>query len=286
MISIIINADDLGLNHKVNNAIDQALSVGKVTSSTIMANTEYWDEVIDIVNRYPENSFGVHLNLTQGVSLTKNSILRKYHITDENDCFLKNGIYGIREFDASLLGAIYQEWDAQIKIVLENGVRISHIDGHHHVHTIYSLLPALLSLKKEYDIKMNRSIYRLPLAWKLCKSSNKTSTKMIEGSVNRSKRAKPNLFFDCLLRLQRVLESCKWRFKMVIAGGIMTDYFDSYEDLLLRLGLGLKLPNDATIELMCHPGHPNYKKEMNDIYRNQVGYYLQDYRFISYLDLE
>ena len=63
MIRIIINADDLGKDSQVNDKISEALQNGFITSSTIMANIELWDEVHKIVDANPKASFGVHLNL-------------------------------------------------------------------------------------------------------------------------------------------------------------------------------------------------------------------------------
>ncbi|MBO7301461.1 MAG: ChbG/HpnK family deacetylase, partial [Bacteroidaceae bacterium] len=49
MIKIIINADDLGLSSKVNKAIGDALRKEVITSSTILANSNTWEEIHDIV---------------------------------------------------------------------------------------------------------------------------------------------------------------------------------------------------------------------------------------------
>lgn len=88
-VSIIINADDLGKNHIVNEAIREALSLGVITSSTIMANSSSWEEVHAIVDENPQASFGVHLNLTEGKALTASSVFHKMNIVDNDNCFTK-----------------------------------------------------------------------------------------------------------------------------------------------------------------------------------------------------
>ena len=62
MINVIINADDLGLNQKVNNAINEALSNGFITSSTILANSDYMDEVRRIVKKYSTDKSRTFVN--------------------------------------------------------------------------------------------------------------------------------------------------------------------------------------------------------------------------------
>ena len=89
MIRIIINADDLGKDSQVNDKISEALQNGYITSSTIMANTELWDEVHKIVDANPKASFGVHLNLTEGKALTKQPVFVERGVVDDNNCFTK-----------------------------------------------------------------------------------------------------------------------------------------------------------------------------------------------------
>lgn len=88
-VSIIINADDLGKNHIVNEAIREALSLGVISSSTIMANSSSWEEVHAIVDENPQASFGVHLNLTEGKALTASSVFHQMNIVDNDNCFTK-----------------------------------------------------------------------------------------------------------------------------------------------------------------------------------------------------
>ena len=162
MIKVIINADDLGLNPIVNKAIDEAMTNHQISSSTILANNDYWDDIHKMVEKHPNCSFGVHLNLTEGMSLTKSSVLRKYGITSEDNCFTKK-IKGNYSFPMELKEAIYSEWDAQIKKVLETEkICFSHIDGHHHVHAIRGLSDVLKKIIHKYNVSAVRCAYRKP----------------------------------------------------------------------------------------------------------------------------
>ena len=136
-VSIIINADDLGKNHIVNEAIREALSLGVITSSTIMANSSSWEEVHAIVDENPQASFGVHLNLTEGKALTASSVFHQMNIVDNDNCFTKR-IRNLKSFSPELLKAVYDEWDAQInKVNIVEEIAVTHFDGHHHPSCVF-----------------------------------------------------------------------------------------------------------------------------------------------------
>jgi len=67
---MIINADDFGLCEGVNKAVAEAHNNGVLTSATIMANMPGLDEAVEIAKSTPRLGVGVHLNLTEGPSLS------------------------------------------------------------------------------------------------------------------------------------------------------------------------------------------------------------------------
>lgn len=61
-----------------------------------------------------------------------------------------------------MLRAIYREWCAQIDNLIQLGVQPSHLDSHHHVHTIPQVLPVLAALLRRYRINkatISRNMY-------------------------------------------------------------------------------------------------------------------------------
>lgn len=256
MIRIIINADDLGKDSQVNDKISEALQNGLITSSTILANTELWDEVHKIVDAQPKASFGVHLNLTEGKALTRQPVFFERGIVDKNNCFTKK----IREAnlnDAELQKAVLQEWDAQIKkVVEEQGITITHLDGHHHIHTQYAFREILSSLAEKWRIRYVRSRYIYP---------QKGLGKIIRTLVSN---VFPSFWYNLTdsknNRLFSVIHSCAetelWR-RYMSQQCLMTDYFDFYEHFYHQLTSGCKVTDGKVVELMCHPGHPNYEEE-------------------------
>jgi predicted glycoside hydrolase/deacetylase ChbG (UPF0249 family) len=72
---IIVNAEDLGLSVDVNEAIFDLMDRGNVTSCSLLANAPSTEEATVKSRRYKDQSFGVHLNITEFRPLTKSAAL-------------------------------------------------------------------------------------------------------------------------------------------------------------------------------------------------------------------
>lgn len=269
MIKVIINADDLGLNPTVNSSIDMAMQLGFISSSTILANTEYMPEVKRIVSAHPDCSFGVHLNLTQGRCLCPTVRMCEAGIIDADNCFTHKKM---EVSDADLIDDIKNEFHKQIETLIKAGIVPTHIDGHHHIHALYSLRHVVLDLCKEFGIIRVRSVYKMPLRWKIegkLKRHSVTShvvqgeTPISNPGSSVSHSVSLNVFFS-IMREKR-----KWRRALKREHISLTDYFDSYEhfyDQVRQYGIR----GSHTVELMCHPGHPNYIGEYEMICQQAV----------------
>jgi len=69
MRQLIVNADDFGLTEEVSRGILDANRKGIVTSTTLMANGPAFDTAVAL-SRVPQLGIGVHLNLTEGASVS------------------------------------------------------------------------------------------------------------------------------------------------------------------------------------------------------------------------
>lgn len=280
MIKVIINADDLGKNDRVNAAIGKAFAAHLISSSSIMANSGLWDEVHEIVKQNPQASFGIHLNLTEGKALTENPVLFQNGIVDENNCFTKK-VRSLSNYTNDILLAIKNEWLAQISKVIEiEGIKVSHVDGHHHIHTFYPFYDILIDCLNHYGISKIRNRYTYPRNF---------SSSILLGIVelNNSNRVLNFLHSNkeqngYIKYLYNVLESNRWR-KLIGQTLITTTYFDSYEHFLQKEKF-LNKKIDTTIELMCHPGHPTFEKEFNELKNHQLDS-LIPFNLISYKEL-
>lgn len=283
-LNIIINADDLGKSHIVNEAIAEALSLHVISSSTIMANSMTWDEVHKVVDENPQASFGVHLNLTEGKAMTNSEVFFRQKVVDTNNCFTKN-IRNIKHPSKELLEAVYNEWDAQINKVLNiEKINVSHFDGHHHIHADYVFREILIRLCRKYGIQKTRNKYTTPV-YGLRKVVNSLfkALSVVPGMLNIVKCMK-----SCgkpFLYMYSIMENAYWR-RSVNKVVYTPDYFNAYETFCGMLKDGMKFPNNSVIEMMCHPGHPTYAKEYDMIKSHVINRYLYDYKLISYKELK
>lgn len=281
MIRIVINADDLGKDSQVNDKISEALQNGHITSSTIMANTELWDEVHKIIDANPKASFGVHLNLTEGKALTIQPVFFERGVVDNNNCFTKK-IKEVNLNDEELQKAVFQEWNAQIKkVVEEQSITITHLDGHHHIHTQYEFREILSSLAKKWHIKYVRSKYIYPQngVGNIMRAFVSSVFPSFWYSLTASRK---NRLFSII---HSYAETELWR-RYMTQHCLMTDYFDSYEHFCHQLTSGCKVTDGKVVELMCHPGHKSFTKEYEMIESKVLSHIQDDIEYISYRTLE
>ena len=158
---IIVNADDLGLSESVNRAIFHGMQRQVITSATMLANGPAVKAAARELKRFPDCSFGVHLNLTEFEPVCPGSLRDLRSILNENKCFNGNSVREVH-IGVPMLRAIYREWCSQVDTLIQLGVEPSHFDAHHHVHTIPQLLPVLRALRRRYKIdkvRLSRNMY-------------------------------------------------------------------------------------------------------------------------------
>ena len=81
MKKLIISCDDLGASKETNLGIIDCLFNKKASSASIIANGIFFKHAIEnIKEKIPDNFFGLHLNLTEGLALNDSSL--KF-LTDE-----------------------------------------------------------------------------------------------------------------------------------------------------------------------------------------------------------
>jgi predicted glycoside hydrolase/deacetylase ChbG (UPF0249 family) len=156
---IIVNADDLGKSREINDAIFELMARNRVTSATIMANGPEFAHAIRGLRGLPDRSFGIHFSLTEFAPLSQRSSA-SFLLTDA-DGLLHRSITRAR-WTPALGRAIYAELCAQVERLLSMGVSISHIDSHHHVHTVPFMLPMIKAVQRRYairKIRISKNIY-------------------------------------------------------------------------------------------------------------------------------
>ncbi len=155
--TIIINADDLGYDSKINRAIVTCLKNGYVSSATIMANMPGLEEACDLIHRdHLQNAIGLHIVLDEGEPLTED-MKRLERFCDSNGRFKrrKSGAYLFLTREEQR--CVYKEIVAQVKTIRAGGINIAHVDSHRNIHEELGIARIVLRIAKEFGIPSVRS---------------------------------------------------------------------------------------------------------------------------------
>ncbi|PJC87077.1 chitin disaccharide deacetylase [Vibrio sp. HA2012] len=149
-MKVIFNADDFGLTEGVNDGIIDSFINGVVRSTTLMVGMGAEMHALKLAQQHPKLKIGLHLRFTAGAPLTKNPLLTR---KDGNFPALSD-FWKKQFFDPQ---AVRNEVIAQIEHFLGLGLKLSHIDSHHHVHTHPQLAPIIYTAAKEYQVPLRGS---------------------------------------------------------------------------------------------------------------------------------
>ncbi len=154
MKRLIISCDDLGISEEVNLGIQDCLEKRAATSSSIIANGRFYEHALsNVINKGAIKYYGLHLNLTEGKALNKNSISV---LSDENNRFKisakKFFLLNFFKLDKTFKSIVYDELKSQIKWVLKDGIKLSHFDSHEHIHHSPWIFKIIVDLGKEFKI--------------------------------------------------------------------------------------------------------------------------------------
>jgi len=153
MISLIINADDLGINPERDRGVIEAFEHGIVTSATMIANGSSFATAVTHA-RAVGLPVGVHLNLSDGITLSGPIM----GLTDQD-----NRLPGKQQLRRYLLGnnhdlaGMHRELSAQIEKIVGTGLNPVHIDGHQHCQIYPPLTEMIIELAREFSLDAMRS---------------------------------------------------------------------------------------------------------------------------------
>lgn len=155
MKKFILNADDFGKTQDHNRAVLNGYSSGFVKSASLMANGAAFDSAVnEILPECQQLSNGIHLNITEGRSLTRCMLLTNQN-GDFNLSFIK---LMLKSSNPEYKKEIEKEFRAQIEKVLAV-TKADHIDTHCHTHGIPAIFKIVCKLAKEYNIPYVRTQY-------------------------------------------------------------------------------------------------------------------------------
>jgi hopanoid biosynthesis associated protein HpnK len=154
---LIVNADDFGLTPGVNRAIVELHAAGLVTSASLMAHAGATDEAIELARTTPSLGVGCHVVLVDGEPVLPPQKIpslvdkRTGHFLDSLTAFL------LRLFTGRIRAEeIEAEAAAQISLLQQRGVRLTHVDTHKHAHVFSAVLRPVLRAARAAGIRAVR----------------------------------------------------------------------------------------------------------------------------------
>ena len=157
--SLVVNADDLGLTIGVNNGIFDAHDRGILTSASVFANAPATADAIGRARVRPSLGVGVHLALVDGTPMLPPS--RVPSLVEDDGRFRLSWkpliVACLRGRVA--LDEVERELTAQIDRIRSEGIRLTHLDAHKHVHAFPPIFSIVARLAERFRIPVVRVPY-------------------------------------------------------------------------------------------------------------------------------
>jgi predicted glycoside hydrolase/deacetylase ChbG (UPF0249 family) len=155
---LIINADDFGMCHAVNEAVFCAFQKGVLRSTTLMVPCPWAPHAMHFLRDHPEIPFGIHLTvISEWVDYRWGPVTARDKVpslVDEAGYF-----HGFEQMHESLdhvnLDELEMEFRAQINAVLVAGLNPTHLDWHAlRIGGRENIFHLLLRLAREYGLAL------------------------------------------------------------------------------------------------------------------------------------
>jgi hopanoid biosynthesis associated protein HpnK len=156
-IRLIVNADDFGSSVSVNAGVERACREGIVTSASIMAGGPAFDDALARLDDLPQLGVGVHLTLSAGRAVLEPSAAPT--LIGQGGALPKDAAAFARGFFSGRISRadVRAELAAQLARVSAAGVRVTHLDGHQHLHNFSGVAGVVVELAREFGIRAVRS---------------------------------------------------------------------------------------------------------------------------------
>jgi predicted glycoside hydrolase/deacetylase ChbG (UPF0249 family) len=155
---VVLNADDFGSSSDTVRATIDCFDAGVLTSATIMPGMPSTEEALAFARTRPDLSFGVHLTLT-GDGTERPIANDVPELTRPDGTLLPTRTMRLRALAHRLpLDQLERELTAQIELVRQAGVPVSHVDSHRHLHKLGSVRTALARVLPRLGIRRVRNV--------------------------------------------------------------------------------------------------------------------------------
>jgi hopanoid biosynthesis associated protein HpnK len=236
---LIINADDFGLTSGINRAILELYQGGVLTSATLMAKAGATSEAVRIALANPMLGVGCHVVLVDGEPVLPPGSVPTL-IDEKTGRFPRDLTTFLRRlFTGRMRSAeIEAEAAAQIALLQNAGVRLTHLDTHKHTHMFPPVLKPLLRVARKAGINAVRNPFEPEWAVSVTPRTSLVRT----AEVLALRRLGP--FFRRMIAREHIATT---------DGTIAVAGTGTFESDTVRALLG-ELP-EGTWELVTHPGY-------------------------------
>ena len=155
---LIINADDFGMCHAINEAIFRALKKGVLRSTTLMVPCPWTLHAMRFLEEHPEIPFGIHLTvISDWIDYRWGPVTSREKVPSLID---KAGYFynfeHMPEFLAQVrLDQLEMEFKGQIEAVLAAGLKPTHLDWHAlRIGGRADIFDVMLRLAREYGLAL------------------------------------------------------------------------------------------------------------------------------------
>jgi hopanoid biosynthesis associated protein HpnK len=268
---LVVNADDFGLSHSVNEAVIRAHREGILTTASLMVNEAGFDEAVKLAKENPKLGIGLHLTLLHGHSaLPPDKIPGLVNANGE----FSNSPVGVGMkyfFDGGLLEPLRAEIHVQFDKFRSTGLVLDHVNGHLHLHLHPVIFKILMDDSEKLGIRHLR-FTRDCLARSRSMSKGYLFYRVSHAAIFEwlSSRARETL-------RQKNIKHTQITFGLLQDGRVNEDY-------VLKLLPELP-PGDS--ELYSHPSLNKFKHEFDALISPRVREQIQklDIKLICYQDL-
>jgi hopanoid biosynthesis associated protein HpnK len=157
--NLVVNADDLGLTPGVNTGIFDAHDRGILTSASLFAHAPATADAVRRAWARPSLGVGVHLTLVDGTPMLPPH--RVPSLVEDDGRFRASWkpfiVACLRGRVA--LAEVEQELTAQIDRIRSEGIRLTHLDAHKHVHAFPPIFKIVARLAERLGIPVVRVPY-------------------------------------------------------------------------------------------------------------------------------
>ena len=241
MSKLIVNADDFGLHSAVNAGIIDGHRTGIITSTSLLAGGDAFTEAVSMAKENPKLGIGIHIALVGGLKPVCDPAEVPSLVTAEG-VFPESYVDFMKRIYSGKINysELRKEINAQMTQIVETGLKVTHVDGHQHMHVLPTVLPIVIEQAKSFGINAIRVPDESTGFMNYIYSPSRFLGKV--GLSTVAANARPTVRNNNILTTQ-------YFWGMVNGGNI---------DQKSLMGILKKVNNNSgTHELMVHPGSSN-----------------------------